>query len=797
MTKQGSLDNQITYEFICDTIADMNAIENRYRVIGTTAIVLSNEEEVMEVFISNSKHEWKSFAFSGSSGNSSSGLIIYICSQNEVSNGLPNVSIPSETTLYLVPGTQGTNNLYEEYIWANNAWEKFGVSTSNIIASLIDDTAGNGNTGVTWSANKLVSELTKKYEKPVNGIPAVDLASGVIPDVSGFYTKPASGIPASDLANNTLTSIIDDFVGNGVTNKTWSADKIYDEVSDVKSALNDKANNTDVTALRGSLTADLYTDIELGSIDGSTGNNSSSNARCRTAGYIPVKDFWYCDTRNTLYRIIVFLYDSNKTYIGRMRSSFVAGFVNYEALTAFPTAVYIRIAFAKASGDISSTDISNVKKLTRVFRSNDGNVLNADAITNLNIQSTVSKINADCTASYFIGLEIGSISSDTGADSSSTIRVRTKGYIGINDFVGCFLAGTDYKWMAYIYDTSKTYKGFLWFNFVDTDITRFTILQAVPDAKYIRFVLTKSPEATVSDTDVAYLRTRLFINDAVHKVDHDRSRFDKQFNYVAYSVLSSGDAPANTAEHFFNCANDGKFTALKGDVRNTYDSGLIMCHDAGYTFDANSKITTYNSSNMTAINTLTVAQCKALTFAQQYNGADCHPIDFATFVNICKRYGLIAYVTVRDEHVADVVAPEVLKILKQYRMLDRAIINSFTKASLETFRALNSSIALSLVLNNKQVPTKADVDYVASLGNCILNLFDVPVSNDIPGTNVEDKLEYLLSQSSYSEVLEYATEKCVVVYDAQTGNAAPEVLIRHGIMGSHMVVKPQYDWKRT
>ena len=222
-----------------------------------------------------------------------------------------------------------------------------------------------------------------------------------------------------------------------------------------------------------------------------------------------------------------------------------------------------------------------------------------------------------------------------------------------------------------------------------------------------------------------------------------------------------------------------------------------MCHDAGYTFDANNKITTYNSSNKTLIDTLTVAECKALTFAQQYNGADCHPTDFATFANICKRYGLIAYVTVRDEHIVDVVAPEVLRILKQYRLLDRAIINSFTKATLETFRSLNPSIMLSLVLNNKQVPTTDDVDYVASLGNCILNLFDVPVSNDIPGTNIEDKLEYLLSQSSYASVLEYATEKGVIVYDAQTGNAAPEVLIRHGILGSHMVTKPQYDWKRT
>ena len=54
MTKQGSLDNVVTYEFICDTVSDMNAIENRYRTIGSVAIVLSGESGELEVYISNS-----------------------------------------------------------------------------------------------------------------------------------------------------------------------------------------------------------------------------------------------------------------------------------------------------------------------------------------------------------------------------------------------------------------------------------------------------------------------------------------------------------------------------------------------------------------------------------------------------------------------------------------------------------------------------------------------------------------------------------------------------------------------
>jgi hypothetical protein len=40
LTKRGSQDNVLTYEFICDTAADMNAIENKYRTLGSVAIVL-------------------------------------------------------------------------------------------------------------------------------------------------------------------------------------------------------------------------------------------------------------------------------------------------------------------------------------------------------------------------------------------------------------------------------------------------------------------------------------------------------------------------------------------------------------------------------------------------------------------------------------------------------------------------------------------------------------------------------------------------------------------------------------
>lgn len=68
-----------------------------------------------------------------------------------------------------------------------------GDHTFNVMdgdpTTIIDDTAGSGDTGKAWSADKEVTELAKKYEKPVSGIPASDLASGVIPDISGKADK--------------------------------------------------------------------------------------------------------------------------------------------------------------------------------------------------------------------------------------------------------------------------------------------------------------------------------------------------------------------------------------------------------------------------------------------------------------------------------------------------------------------------------------------------------------------------------------------------------------------------------
>ena len=57
MTKKGSLDNETTNEFWCDTIEDRDAIPASDINLGSVAVVL---EPVIQIFIANSKKQWSS-----------------------------------------------------------------------------------------------------------------------------------------------------------------------------------------------------------------------------------------------------------------------------------------------------------------------------------------------------------------------------------------------------------------------------------------------------------------------------------------------------------------------------------------------------------------------------------------------------------------------------------------------------------------------------------------------------------------------------------------------------------------
>lgn len=63
ITKRGNQDNVVTYEFVCDTTADLNAIEPKYITLGSVAIVIQGDSG-LEVYMANSEKEWVNLASS-------------------------------------------------------------------------------------------------------------------------------------------------------------------------------------------------------------------------------------------------------------------------------------------------------------------------------------------------------------------------------------------------------------------------------------------------------------------------------------------------------------------------------------------------------------------------------------------------------------------------------------------------------------------------------------------------------------------------------------------------------------
>ena len=190
------------------------------------------------------------------------------------------------------------------------------------------------------------------------------------------------------------------------------------------------------------------------------------------------------------------------------------------------------------------------------------------------------------------------------------------------------------------------------------------------------------------------------------------------FNYISYSRINGVAHWYNTEQHYLYCAQKD-FTSIKGDVRITSDGKLVMCHDAGFTFNENGKITRYDSTNCTLIRDLTEAECLAL----QYATGDTYVCTFENYISVCKEYDKIAFITIRDEYMDELV-PEMMRILKKYVMTNRCIVNSFTYSSLQAVRNAAPSMMLSHVQGYKAGVTIEAIDGAAALGNCLVNGFN-------------------------------------------------------------------------
>ena len=195
--------------------------------------------------------------------------------------------------------------------------------------------------------------------------------------------------------------------------------------------------------------------------------------------------------------------------------------------------------------------------------------------------------------------------------------------------------------------------------------------------------------------------------------------------YERLSICYSGinRKPINTVEHFTDAATNFGYNALKCDVRPTSDGELVCCHDAGFTFDNNGYITTFNSDNQTLIHNVTAATCLGYSFKTGE-----HPCLVGDYLDVCRKYGKVAFITIRNEYM-DVVIPKLLAELKAHNMTYSTIINCMTYESLVQWRQQDKNVMINYTLNYNKPIDQTEIDRAVGLGYCSLCGFSLNSSN--------------------------------------------------------------------
>lgn len=430
------------------------------------------------------------------------------------------------------------------------------------------------------------------------------------------------------------------------------------------------------------------------------------------------------------------------------------------------------------------------------------------AIGEITVGKNLLNLNAvapDPDDPYSGGFLRGKLFNDAGVISGNAAACITD-YIPVQDgkYIVCsYNNGTKRAYMmarrTMGYDANKNIIGLL------SSSTNYITPAKLAGVAYVRLQLTTShvgaegqveynDKETYSDTYEPYTETIIpggltlkpecmpteFDELTASTLATDKARFDSRFNYVAYSAINSIGKDQNSRE-FFLWASKKEFTALKGDIEVTADGKLVMCHDEGFTFDEDGKIVVpYDPAKGTAIHDLTEAECLALQYAR-YSGYVC---SFEEYIRICKKYGKIAYITVRN-HYVDEYVPELLRVLHKYGMVKQCIISAYPYIDpLYAVREADPNIMMAWVLGKYANITTAHIDTAISLGNMLICGFHIASASD----DVDARLAGSVS------AIEYAHGHDVRVYDCQIHTMEQaDKLMEYGITGAQIMFAPTFE----
>lgn len=149
--------------------------------------------------------EWIEYTGGGSG---TGGMEIHICAEGEYNaqTGVPTIVEPDTKTFYLVPDGTG-NDLFVEWIYVNDAWEKFGSARIDL-SGYITGVTVNGTSVVTGGVAAIPKASSSAFGvvKPDAKTNAMTQAVGV--DSNGkLYTTPGGVVEESLTVNGTVLSL--------------------------------------------------------------------------------------------------------------------------------------------------------------------------------------------------------------------------------------------------------------------------------------------------------------------------------------------------------------------------------------------------------------------------------------------------------------------------------------------------------------------------------------------------------------------------------------------------------------
>ena len=165
-------------------------------------------------------------------------------------------------------------------------------------------------------------------------------------------------------------------------------------------------------------------------------------------------------------------------------------------------------------------------------------------------------------------------------------------------------------------------------------------------------------------------------------------------------------APENSLPAFEEAAKR-KFWAVETDVRLTRDGMLVCCHDATLKrmFGVNARIAD-----------LAFDEIKKFPFTRG-NGRDNYPAAslrmplFAEYLDICQKHGSIPFIEIKDE-----VTTAVIRVLRDRKMEDGAVISSVKFAHIEEARKAGKKVFIHHIFSDEEHMKK-----LATLGHAGLS----------------------------------------------------------------------------